>query len=153
METELIKIAPDGDQWNVLWGANPMEGIEGFGDTPEEAMIEFAKQVLQWAEFPDIKGSGLTMKWAVNILKARIKKVEYNRDNISQSRFGIQLMDLEIKELKAAVKTLEESGVKAEGIKPDMIIDIVKDDLNPGKAGNKITGHIASRGITIDGNT
>ena len=37
------KIAPDGNQWCALYGDNPMEGVCGFGDTPELAMRDFDK--------------------------------------------------------------------------------------------------------------
>lgn len=33
----------DGDKWCVLLGANLQEGIAGFGETPEEAIIDFEK--------------------------------------------------------------------------------------------------------------
>ncbi len=31
----------DGNKWCVLYGANLMEGIAGFGDTPIEAIYDF----------------------------------------------------------------------------------------------------------------
>lgn len=34
----------DGSQWCALYGANLMEGIAGFGDTPELAMCDFDNQ-------------------------------------------------------------------------------------------------------------
>ena len=34
---------PDGNQWSVLYGENLMEGVAGFGDTPDEAMADFDK--------------------------------------------------------------------------------------------------------------
>lgn len=37
------KIFIDGNQWCVLYGENPMEGIAGFGKTPYEAVIAFNK--------------------------------------------------------------------------------------------------------------
>lgn len=37
-------LAPDGNQWCALYGKNLMEGIAGFGDTPELAMRDFDKQ-------------------------------------------------------------------------------------------------------------
>ena len=37
-------LAPDGNQWCALYGANLMEGIAGFGDTPELAMCDFDNQ-------------------------------------------------------------------------------------------------------------
>lgn len=49
--TELARRAPhvlmrpalmaDGDMWCALYGANLMEGIAGFGETPEKAMEAF----------------------------------------------------------------------------------------------------------------
>ena len=35
---------PDGSQWCALYGENLMEGIAGFGDTPDAAMRDFDKQ-------------------------------------------------------------------------------------------------------------
>lgn len=34
----------DGNQWCALYGPNLMEGIAGFGDTPELAMCDFDNQ-------------------------------------------------------------------------------------------------------------
>jgi hypothetical protein len=34
-------ITIDGNQWGVLYGANLQDGIAGFGDTPEKAMLDF----------------------------------------------------------------------------------------------------------------
>ena len=34
----------DGSQWRALYGDNLMEGIAGFGDTPDAAMRDFDKQ-------------------------------------------------------------------------------------------------------------
>lgn len=34
-------MAPDGDQWCALYGPNIMEGVCGFGDTPEAASRDF----------------------------------------------------------------------------------------------------------------
>lgn len=36
-------ISKDGDQWCALYGANLMEGVAGFGDTPALAMADFDK--------------------------------------------------------------------------------------------------------------
>ncbi len=33
----------DGNKWSALYGANLMEGVCGFGDSPEEAMRDFDK--------------------------------------------------------------------------------------------------------------
>ena len=33
----------DGNQWCVLYGANLMEGVAGFGDTPHKAVLAFNK--------------------------------------------------------------------------------------------------------------
>lgn len=35
----------DGNQWCALYGANPQEGVAGFGDTPAKACADFD---LQW---------------------------------------------------------------------------------------------------------
>lgn len=34
-------IVPDGTKWSALYGENLMEGVCGFGNTPEEAMADF----------------------------------------------------------------------------------------------------------------
>ena len=36
-------LSADGDQWCALLGANLAEGVAGFGDTPDLAMIAFDK--------------------------------------------------------------------------------------------------------------
>lgn len=40
-------VAPDGTMWCALFGPNLMEGVSGFGNTPEEAMRDFDKN---WRE-------------------------------------------------------------------------------------------------------
>ena len=40
-------VAPDGDQWCALYGPDIMEGVCGFGDTPEAAMRDFDEN---WAK-------------------------------------------------------------------------------------------------------
>jgi len=40
-------LVPDGNQWSALYGENLVEGVAGFGDTPEEAMADFDKN---WRE-------------------------------------------------------------------------------------------------------
>lgn len=40
-------IGRDGNQWSVLYGDNIMEGVCGYGDTPEKAMADFDKN---WKE-------------------------------------------------------------------------------------------------------
>ena len=42
-----ISIKLDGDKWCVLWGIDLQQGIAGFGDTPEKAMVEFCNTVLK----------------------------------------------------------------------------------------------------------
>ena len=39
-------LSVDGDKWCALYGENIMEGVAGFGDTPEKAMIDFDMQWL-----------------------------------------------------------------------------------------------------------
>lgn len=36
-------ISRDGNQWCALYGANLQEGVAGFGDSPELAMLAFDK--------------------------------------------------------------------------------------------------------------
>lgn len=40
-------VVPDGNKWSALYGANLMEGVCGFGDTPEEAMRDFDQNWLK----------------------------------------------------------------------------------------------------------
>lgn len=40
-------IGPDGNKWCALYGENIMEGICGFGDTPDKAMLDFDKNWLK----------------------------------------------------------------------------------------------------------
>lgn len=40
-----LRPKPDGDKWCVLWGENLQEGISAFGDTPEEAMMNFDQEM------------------------------------------------------------------------------------------------------------
>ena len=35
------KLFLDGNQWCALYGNNIQEGIAGFGDTPEDAVVDF----------------------------------------------------------------------------------------------------------------
>ncbi len=39
-------LMPDGDKWSALYGDNIMQGVVGYGDTPEEAMADFDKNWL-----------------------------------------------------------------------------------------------------------
>jgi len=48
MEMEKISIQKDGNQWCVFWGGNLQTGIVGFGDTIENAMIDFADEIRFW---------------------------------------------------------------------------------------------------------
>lgn len=41
-----IDLYLDGDQYCLLWGTNLQEGVAGFGKTKEEALMDFAKNVL-----------------------------------------------------------------------------------------------------------
>lgn len=34
----------DGNQWSALYGANLQDGVCGFGDSPEKAMVAFDKE-------------------------------------------------------------------------------------------------------------
>jgi hypothetical protein len=42
-----VELFQDGDQWCVLHGENLQEGIAGFGDTPDDALIAFNKAWLE----------------------------------------------------------------------------------------------------------
>lgn len=39
------KLSKDGNQWSFLWGENLQEGIAGFGDTIQEAALDFYRSV------------------------------------------------------------------------------------------------------------
>lgn len=39
-------LMPDGNKWSALYGDNIMQGVCGFGDTPEQAMADFDKNWL-----------------------------------------------------------------------------------------------------------
>ena len=54
------------------------------------------------------------MKWPVDILKQMIKRSEYFRDNCSQPRVGVELLDSEIEELEDAVRILEKEYERRE---------------------------------------
>lgn len=43
------RVFPDGTKWCALYGDDLMQGIAGFGDTPEEACAEFDKA---WSNGP-----------------------------------------------------------------------------------------------------
>ena len=125
MEAEKLKLEKDGNAWGVLWGASPPEGIEGWGDTPEEAMIEFAKQVLQWAEFPDIKESEVKMEGI------KPDKIIYDDLNspIELSKKG-----------KEAVKDKVPGGNMIQGIGSTRQIYIDSQELLPGES-QKVYNH------------
>ena len=38
------KIYKDGNQWCTLYGENLQDGVAGFGDSPNEAMLDFDKK-------------------------------------------------------------------------------------------------------------
>ena len=52
------------------------------------------------------------MERVITYLKIRIKDLEYLRDNLSQPRIGIEIMNLEMAEFKRAVEILEKEGKK-----------------------------------------
>jgi hypothetical protein len=37
------RVFPDGTKWCALYGDDLMQGVSGFGDTPEQACTEFDK--------------------------------------------------------------------------------------------------------------
>ena len=43
LKTSIMK---DGNQWSVLYGENLMEGVSGYGDSPEEASRDFDRNWL-----------------------------------------------------------------------------------------------------------
>lgn len=46
----------DGNMWCALYGENPMEGVCGFGESPDEAYADFDKQWV--AKLPSKKVEG-----------------------------------------------------------------------------------------------
>ena len=50
-----LKPYKDGNQWCILVGDNIQEGICGFGDTIDEALYEFLKEILIMANSPQLK--------------------------------------------------------------------------------------------------
>jgi len=38
------KVFLDGNKWCAMYGSNLMEGVTGWGDSPDEAMIDFNKE-------------------------------------------------------------------------------------------------------------
>lgn len=50
-------IGLDGTKWCALYGEDLMNGVAGFGDTPEEAMREFDKN-WQMAKVPRVSANG-----------------------------------------------------------------------------------------------
>lgn len=47
MDNTKISIQKDGNQWCILWGDNLQEGISGFGYMIEQAMLNFAVDVIK----------------------------------------------------------------------------------------------------------
>lgn len=43
----------DGDKWCALYGGNIQDGVAGFGDTPDKAMIDFD---INWLNQKPLKG-------------------------------------------------------------------------------------------------
>ena len=52
---------------------------------------------------------------AIETLKAEIKNKEYLRDNLSQPRFMIEEMDLQIEGLNETIRILKEAEAKKKG--------------------------------------
>jgi len=48
MDNTKLILSKDGNKWCVLWGENLQEGIAGFGDTIEKAMVNFAIDVIEF---------------------------------------------------------------------------------------------------------
>ena len=42
------RLFPDGNQWCALYGENVQEGLAGFGDTPEMAMLDYDKNFYRY---------------------------------------------------------------------------------------------------------
>jgi ribosomal protein S27E len=47
-----IRIYPDGATWCALWGQDIMEGLSGFGRTPETALSQLLEQENLWENTP-----------------------------------------------------------------------------------------------------
>ena len=77
-----LKLDKDGNQWSILAGDNIQEGICGFGDTIDEALYEFLKEVLIMANSPQLKEQK-PAEWSEEDekrLKAIIRLLTYERD-------------------------------------------------------------------------
>ncbi len=44
INTLRCKITKDGNSWCCLYGENLQEGVAGFGETPHESVMNFAKE-------------------------------------------------------------------------------------------------------------
>ena len=65
-----LKPYKDGNQWCILVGDNIQEGICGFGDTIDEALYEFLKEILIMANSPQLKEQKPVMiQWTGKNLK------------------------------------------------------------------------------------
>lgn len=84
-----LKSFKDGNQWCILVGDNIQEGVCGFGDTIEDALYEFLKEVCEqqkpaeWSEKDKIHLNNAILvakkEWGVNSYTARW--LESLRDN------------------------------------------------------------------------
>ena len=70
-------LAPDGSMWSALLGPNLMEGVCGFGETPEMAMADFDRA---WHEEPTPTAKMLAGKSAAEDAK---------ETQDSNSQFGV----------------------------------------------------------------
>ena len=52
----------DGNQWSILKGANIQVGVVGFGDTKEDALINFIKDIPIQQEQPEVDLEKFTEK-------------------------------------------------------------------------------------------
>jgi hypothetical protein len=51
-------LSRDGNQWCALYGTNLVEGLAGFGDTPEAAMADFDKKWREQKALPSPQEQG-----------------------------------------------------------------------------------------------
>ena len=86
----------DGDKWCALYGDNLQDGVAGFGDSPNEAMINFDK--MWYEKLPMAQNNDDTTSSLVNAIKdissvcdsilSRLQTCEENIQEIQRQRAG-----------------------------------------------------------------
>ena len=68
-----MKPYKDGNQWCILAGNNIQEGICGFGDTIDEALYQFLKEVL------DLQKKQKPVEWSEEDITQKALRLEYEK--------------------------------------------------------------------------